>query len=123
MPEVHYLDGMYFAFYTTSGPAEDDEFHHGEIIGYATSNDGITWDDAGIILEPGTEEDFDNWGIMAPTVSFQPDQTILFYSAWEKSDHPAFPVLPDGRFGMPISQDRTVHSNFGRAVSLNLRQP
>jgi predicted GH43/DUF377 family glycosyl hydrolase len=122
MPEVHYIDGLYYAFYTTFGPASDDEFHHGEIIGYATSEDGLTWKDAGIILEPGAGDSFDSWGVMAPTVSFQDNQTILFYSAWGMEDHPAFPVPADGRFGLPISQDRTLTSNIGRAVSTTLRQ-
>jgi GH43 family beta-xylosidase len=121
MPEVHDIDGTYYAFYTTSSAVEDDEFHHGEIIGSATSQDGLTWDNAGIILKPGADTSFDNWGVMAPTVSFQEDQTILFYTAWEMRSHPAFPVPPDGRFGAPISDDRTVHSNIGRAVSTTLR--
>lgn len=119
--EVHYVDDLYYVFYTTAGPADEDEFHHGEIIGYATSQDGLTWDDAGIVIRPGPDESFDNWGVMAPTVSFQDDLTILFYSGWEMRDHPAFPVAPDGRFGMPISQDRTIHGNVGRAVSVTLR--
>lgn len=118
MPEVHYRDGVYHLFYTTFNPLiEDDEFHHGEIIGYATSADGLTWKDSGIVLEPGADDAYDNWGLMAPTASFQEDQTILFYSAWGMSEHPAFPVQPDGRFGMPVSQDRTIYSNIARAVS------
>lgn len=120
MPEVHYREGTYHLFYTTFGPTEDDEFHHGEILGYATSADGLTWEDSGIILEPGGPDAYDNWGLMAPTASFQDDQTILFYTAWEMRDHAAFPVPADGRFGAPISGDRTVHSNVGRAVSTAL---
>lgn len=121
MPEVHYRDGTYQLFYTTSDPSLDDEFHHGEIIGYATSTDGLAWKDGGIILRPGGSDAYDNWGLMAATASFQPDQTILFYSAWGMADHPAFPVQPGGRFGAPISQNRTVNSNIGRAVSTSLR--
>ncbi|HEX3052424.1 MAG TPA: hypothetical protein VHP83_17315 [Aggregatilineaceae bacterium] len=118
MPEVHYRDGMYYLFYTTFNPTiDDDEFHHGEIVGYATSADGLTWEDGGIILEPGESGAYDDWGLMAPTASFQEDQTILFYSAWGLSDHPAFPVQPDGRFGLPLSEDRTIYSNIGRAIS------
>jgi hypothetical protein len=123
MPEVHYIDGTYYAFYTTSSLVGDDEFHHGEIIGYATSPDGLTWDNAGIILRPGPDTSFDNWGVMAPTVTFQEDQIILFYTAWEMRSHPAFPVPPDGRFGAPISGDRTVYGNIGRAVSTTPGQP
>lgn len=121
MPEVHYVDGMYYGFYTIAGPGADDVFHHNEVIGYMTSPDGLTWTDAGIILEPGVAGSFDDWGVMAPTVSFQDDQIILFYSGWELADHAAFPVAPDGRFGIPISDTQTVHGNFGRAVSTTLR--
>jgi len=73
--EVHYLDGCTSAFTPLPVRQKTTNFIMARSSGNATSDDGITWDDAGIILEPGTEEDFDNWGIMAPTVSFQPDQT------------------------------------------------
>jgi hypothetical protein len=80
MPEVHYVNGLYYGFYTIAGSGADDNFHHNEVIGYVTSTDGLTWTDAGIILEPGAAGTFDDWGVMAPTVSFQSDQIILFYS-------------------------------------------
>lgn len=118
MPEVHYVNGLYHVFFTA--PGTDDEFHHGERIGYATSPDGVSWTGGQILLEPGPEGTIDNWGMMAPTLSFQAGETIMFYSAWEMQDHPAFPVPADGRFGMPISGDRAIYSNVGRAVSTTL---
>jgi hypothetical protein len=38
---------------------------------------------------------------MAPTVVFEPEWIVVFYTAWEKVEKACFPVPNDGRFGMP----------------------
>ena len=79
--EVKYLKNKYHIFYTTLENGSD--FHKGERIAHAVSDDGLNWKDPKIVLNPGTNSsDFDSWGIMAPTIAFDAEKLLLFYTAW-----------------------------------------
>jgi len=122
--EVHYRDGVYHVFSTKSPPwyadypgrAEQlDRFHHNERITYYRSVDGTTWSKAVTLLERGPEDSFDNWGIMAPTVVFENDHAVMFYTAWQIGNQTMTPLPPDGRFGLRHGQEKTIWGNLGRA--------
>ena len=122
--EVHYRDGTYQVFSTKSPPwyadypgkAEGlDDFHYNESITYYHSVDGKSWSNARTILEKGPENSFDNWGIMAPTVVFEKDRVVMFYTAWQVGNQTMTPLPPDGRYGMRRGQQKTIWGTLGRA--------
>jgi hypothetical protein len=122
--EVHYRDDVYHCFSTKSRPwwaswpgKEEglDDFHYNERIIYHRSADGETWIGGQTILEKGPEESFDNWGIMAPTVVFDDDKVVLFYTAWQIGEQIMDPLPPDGRFGMRRGASHTIWGALGRA--------
>jgi predicted GH43/DUF377 family glycosyl hydrolase len=116
--EVKYFDGAYHLFATAFS---DGEFHRGEQITYATSQDGRHWSAPQLLLSPGELPVFDNWGLMAPTVVPEDDRVILFYTAYGAEPHQCFPVPADGRFGMPVDGGtQCLSATLGRAVSKRL---
>ena len=122
--EVHYRGGVYHVFSTRSPPwyanypgkAEGlDNFHFDESITYYRSVDGKSWSNARTILKKGPESSFDNWGIMAPTVVFEKDQVVMFYTAWQIGNQTMTPLPPDGRYGLRRGQKQTIWGTLGRA--------
>jgi len=130
--EVHYHNGAYHAFLTESPPwyadypgkAEKlDDFHYDQSIAYSRSADGKSWSPGRTILEKGPEQSFDNWGIMAPTVVFEKDRVVMFYTAWQIADQTMNPLPPDGRFGMSRGQSQVIWGTLGRAEAAYLTDP
>ena len=114
--EVHYREGSYHMF-STESPLFRQNFHRDEVIAYCSSEDGEKWAGSEVILRKGDEGAFDNWGVMAPTVVFEEDEVVLFYTAWENEEHPGLPGPPDGRFGATRHGERTIYGTLGRAVA------
>jgi len=117
--EVHFHNGKYHIFYTTLENAAD--FHSGERIAYAVSEDGLNWTGMRVILGPGSSEsDFDGWGIMAPSVVFEDDQVVLFYSAWGNTGKsPCVMRGPGAKWGQQVAGgSKCVHGNLGRATAV-----
>jgi predicted GH43/DUF377 family glycosyl hydrolase len=76
-PHVIYHDSIFHMFYGTF-----QDFDTPVAIGYATSEDGITWTkyDANPILE-GDGSGFDAFGVTRPAVLIEPDGTwVLYYN-------------------------------------------
>lgn len=118
IPEVEYAGDTYHLFATTMSIGE---FHQSEKIVYYSSSDGETWTGPENLLAPGAGGDFDNWGIMAPTVVIEPESIVMFYSGWSIEDHQCFPdpFPPTVRFGRPSFEDtKCIYGAFGRAVSV-----
>jgi len=118
--EVHYSLGKYYYFYTTL--EENSDFHYGERIARAVSDDGLTWSGMEVILEPGeAESDFDGWGIMAPTVVFENDRLVLFYSAWGDTSTSACVMSgASAKWGQQIAGgQKCVFGNLGRATTVS----
>ncbi|AQQ71378.1 hypothetical protein SMSP2_01751 [Limihaloglobus sulfuriphilus] len=122
--EVHYHDGAYHVFSTQSpswfsnypGKAEGlDKFHYDESITYYHSAEGQSWSKPQTILEKGTENSFDSWGIMAPTVVFENDRLVMFYTAWQLGNQTMTPLPADGRYGLRRGQEQTIWGTMGRA--------
>ncbi len=114
--EVHCREGFYHMF-STESPLFRQDFHRDEVIAYCSSEDGEKWAGSEVILKKGSEDAFDNWGIMAPTVVFEEDKVVLFYTAWENEDHPGLPGPPGGRFGATRHGERTIYGTLGRATA------
>lgn len=117
--EVHFYDGKYHIFYTTLESSAD--FHSGERIAYAVSGDGTGWSEMRVVLERGrNESDFDGWGIMAPTVVFEDDEIVLFYSAWgHTGQSPCVMAGPGAKWGQQVAGgSKCVHGNLGRATAV-----
>ncbi len=114
--EVHYREGSYHMF-STESPLLRQDFHRDEVIAYCSSEDGEKWAGSEVILRKGNQGAFDNWGVMAPTVVFEEDEVVLFYTAWEHEAHPGLPGPPDGRFGATRHGERTIYGTLGRAVA------
>ncbi len=115
IPEVKYFDSTYYIFATAGG---DGEFHKEEKIDYYTSRDCLTFSRSTTVLVP--QEEFDAWGMMAPTLVVEPDSIVMFYSGWSYVDRPCFPEpLPaDVRFGRPSNNDAAcIFGSFGRAIA------
>jgi hypothetical protein len=113
--EVRVVDGVYHLFSTTL-EIGGGKFHQGERLNHFTSPDGVRWSDPEILLTGGAT--FDNWGIMAPTVVAEPDRLVMFYTAWQITNSPCFPVPPGGRFGSnAASSTKCVFGNVGRAIA------
>jgi hypothetical protein len=112
--EVRYVDGAYHLFGTTPGTGE---FHEGNRIEYSTSTDGVTWAARQVILQ-GAVPGFDAWGIMAPTVAVEPDQLVVFYTAFGLEERACFPVPADGRFGKPVRNGAAcLYATVARSVA------
>jgi hypothetical protein len=109
-------DGVYHAWYTVDVLARA-EYHHGEVLAHATSDDGITWRGHERVLAGTSPQD--SWGAMAPTVALdeRAGSAVLLYTAWQEQDSPCFPIARGGRFGNVLSGGRCVLSNVGRAVA------
>lgn len=115
--EMKYINGIYHLFYTTQG---NGDFHKGENIGYYRSSDGFSWEGPETLIEHGSGSDFNNWGVMAPTVVVDNDSLVMFFSSWQIQDRICFPdpLTPDTRFGMPFSnENQCIYGSFGRAVA------
>ena len=121
---MHYRSGAYHVFSTKSPPwyadypgkAEElDDFHYNESITYYRSVDGRSWSPAHTILKKGPAHSFDNWGIMAPTVVFEKDHVVMFYTAWGIGDQTMTPLPPDGRFGASRGKSQVIWGTIGRA--------
>lgn len=115
--EVQYVNDRYHVFSIKHG---DGEFHCQERINYYTSDDGVAWSSSEILLSYGQGDDYDNWGIMAPTVVIEDNKLVMFYTAWGIEDGKCFPdeFTPDVRFGMPFNNDtQCIHGYVGRAVA------
>lgn len=108
--EVHWWESCYHVFFTT---LSDGEFHKGERLGHATSLDGVHWDKLREILAPRSEGNFDDWGIMAPTVTFREGKAVLFYTAFQEAAEGV-------RFRYPRENGTVVLANVGRAVAETL---
>jgi predicted GH43/DUF377 family glycosyl hydrolase len=115
MIEVHYHRGSYHMF-STESPLFRQDSHRDEVIAYCSSEDGEQWSGSEVILRKG-DDAFDNWGVMAPTVVFEEDKVVLFYTAWEHEVHPGLPGPPDGRFGATRHGERTIYGTLGRATA------
>jgi predicted GH43/DUF377 family glycosyl hydrolase len=118
--EVHYRDGVYHTFSTKSPPLLVllfADFHKGERITHYLSKDGVNWTKEDLILEGGPTGSFDGWGIMAPTVVFEKDHVVLFYTAWEYEDRSDLPESALRRFGMGRKNGDAIHGTLGRAVA------
>jgi len=114
--EVHYYQDSYHMF-STESPLFNHDSHKDEVIAYCTSEDGRKWLGSEVILRKGDKNAFDNWGVTSPTVVFEKDQVVLFYTAWEREEHPGLPGPPDGRFGAPHHGQSTIYATLGRAVA------
>jgi predicted GH43/DUF377 family glycosyl hydrolase len=114
MTEVKFFNTEYYLFYTTTEPGN---FHEDEKIGYSTSADGINWEQGTIILQKDAGHPYENWGVMAPTVTLDADSVYLFYTAWGTEGHACFPVSATGRFGLPLSANQCVYGTMARAVA------
>jgi predicted GH43/DUF377 family glycosyl hydrolase len=114
--EVHYREGSYHMF-STESPLLEQDFHRDEVIAYCSSEDGEKWAGSEVVLGKGDEGRFDNWGVMAPTVVFEEEGVVLFYTAWEQESHPGLPGPPDRRFGATRHGERTIYGTLGRAVA------
>ncbi len=69
--------GVYRMWYS-----EYDEVHWR--IGHATSNDGMTWTDQGVVLDIGSPGDPDSHYVYYPAVMIEPDGTyIMFYCPFD----------------------------------------
>jgi predicted GH43/DUF377 family glycosyl hydrolase len=115
--EVKYFNDKYHIFSIAQG---DGEFHCKERINYYTSLDGITWSSPEILLTHGQGDDYDNWGIMAPTVIIDNNELVMFYTAWGIEDYPCFPepFTSDIRFGMPFNNEtQCIHGYVSRATA------
>ena len=85
------------------------------MINHFTSPDGLRWSAPEVVLRGGAT--FDNWGLVAPTVVVEPDRLVMFYTGWQISPDPCFPVAPGGRFGTTaVSLATCVFGYVGRAV-------
>lgn len=114
--EVHYQGGSYHMF-STESPLLGQEFHRDEVVAYCSSKDGENWLGSQVILEKGDPDAFDNWGVMAPTVVFEQDEVVLFYTAWQHEAHPGLPGPPSGRFGATREGELTIYGTLGRATA------
>jgi predicted GH43/DUF377 family glycosyl hydrolase len=110
--EVVIANDRHHLFFTDGSMGE---MHKGEHISYMMSNDeGRSWSTPEVILESGSGDAFDNWGIMAPTIVPDEGRFIIFYSAWGVVDSPCPPNGP--RWGMPIANGKKcLHQTMGRA--------
>ncbi|MCF7838909.1 MAG: hypothetical protein K9N49_09800 [Candidatus Marinimicrobia bacterium] len=118
--EVHYRDGVYHTFSTKSPPLLVRlfaDFHKDEKITHYLSKDGVNWTEEDLILQGGGTGSFDGWGIMAPTVVFEKDQVVLFYTAWEYENRADLPESALRRFGMGRENGDAIHGTLGRAVA------
>jgi len=112
--EVKFYNNKYYLFYTTTEPGI---FHENEKIGYSTSIDGINWENGTIILQKEAGHPYENWGVMAPSVTMHSDSVYLFYTAWGTENHSCFPVPANGKFGVPLTSNQCVFGTLGRAVA------
>jgi predicted GH43/DUF377 family glycosyl hydrolase len=118
--DVHYRDGVYHTFSTRSPPPSvprSGDFHYKETITHYLSTDGVDWTEEELILEGGPTGSFDGWGIMAPTVVFEKDHVVLFYTAWEYEDRLELPSSALRSFGLGRENGDCIHGTLGRAVA------
>ena len=54
---------------------------------------------------------------MAPTVVFEKDHVVLFYTAWEYEDRSDLPESALRRFGLGRKNGDSIHGTLGRAVA------
>jgi predicted GH43/DUF377 family glycosyl hydrolase len=117
IPEVRFFDGRYHLFATTT----DFDDHEDDQIMYAVSENGRHFTAPKTILRRRDDVSFDNWGLMAPTVVVEPDEVVLFYTAWEKQERRCVLYGPTGRMGMPQESRpqsaRCLYTTLARAVS------
>jgi hypothetical protein len=107
--EVRKIGDTYLLFSTLPG---DGEVHQGERIGYFTSEDGLRWSRKCPILVGEQGPDFDRWAAMSPTVVPESDQLVVFYTALSGAPEP-----PEGRWGIPLPENRRLYGTLGRAVA------
>lgn len=94
-PSVLFRDGIYHMWYSNVSSNSS--------IGYATSNDGLTWvkSEKNPILVPGDDGTWDHFAIFEPTVFY--DETLgrfeMWYTGYESDQHTT------NRFGRAFSLD------------------
>jgi len=55
---------------------------------------------------------------MAPTVAVEPDQLVVFYTAFGLEERACFPVPADGRFGKPVRNGAAcLYATVARSVA------
>ncbi len=114
--DVHFFRNEYHVFYTTNELGA--EFHQGERLAYARSSNGLDWTDQQLIATPSLAgNDFDDWGIMAPTVVFDKDKALMFYTAWGQTKNRKCLLHGSGsRWGKGVMADtKCVYSHLARA--------
>jgi predicted GH43/DUF377 family glycosyl hydrolase len=115
--EMIYLDSKHYLVYTSDGSGE---LHKGENIAYIVSSDeGRTWSASRTILSPRSTSEFDNWGLMAPTIVYDKDRFVLFYSAWQAANFKCADNPTERRVGITISEEsKCVFLTMGRAEQI-----
>lgn len=115
--EVREIDGVLHLHYTSD---EGNDYHRGERILWRQSSDaGGTWSEPVEALGFDHGE-FDNWGVMAPSLVVEPNGAVLFFTAWQATDGPC---SQSARAGMPDSDDpaqsqHCLFASVGRAESV-----
>jgi hypothetical protein len=72
-PSVVIVNGIWYMYYTVAQEAEDDRIH------LSTSNDGITWQKIGLVLDIGPNGTWDSFKVGRPSVIYENGVFWLYY--------------------------------------------
>lgn len=102
------VDGIYYLWYTKvlNGAYQYPEGFQGTIW-YATSKDGITWNEQGEALGIGEQGSYDDFGIYTPNILFSPEtkKYYLYYTGVPKDLQDSTKFIAGGRIGVAIADD------------------
>lgn len=100
--------------YTSNGSGE---LHKGgKIVCMASSDEGRTWSESRTILSPRSANEFDNWGLRAPTIVSDENRFVMFYSAWGAANFNCGDNPCGRRVGTQITEgSKCVYLTAGRA--------
>jgi hypothetical protein len=89
-------DGTWRMYYHTV------QFGKGYLLAWAESPDGFRWEKRGVVMEPGPEGRFDDYGIATRHMIRLGDTWAMFYEGCHYLGHP---IQVDRQIGVAISKD------------------
>lgn len=100
------VDGIYYLWYTKvlEGAYQYPEGFQGTLW-YATSIDGINWQEQGKALGIGGKGSFDDFGVYTPNIMYAPEKLkyYLYYTGVPRTPEDSTKFIPGGRIGVAVA--------------------
>ena len=104
--DIIFINGLYYVWYTKV-TIEDYNYPEGfqGTIWYATSPDGINWNEKQKVLGIGKEGSFDDYGVYTPNIIYSPKdkQYYLYYTGVQKLPEGFGRVFSGGTIGVAVA--------------------